>query len=180
MDDIDHAIRKTRQSSNQGGKELAPVKHISPLVLIGLALFVGGVLLIWAVRSWYMNREVQIYYSNIPQAKPIYTKMTKPLVHGEISGQVKDSRTNSMTLTFCLVKACNIYKKGSDYFLTGLKKDIKQVTVGSEGSFAQRLLPGVYYMNARGENGEVLEGVPVRIDVKAGQVSMWDIQVKMR
>jgi hypothetical protein len=115
-----------------------------------------------------------------PKAKAIYTKMTKPLVHGEISGQVKDSRTNSMTLTFCLVKACDIYKKGSYYFLTGLKKDIKQVTVGSEGSFAQRLLPGVYYMNARGENGEVLEGVPVRIDVKAGQVSVWDIQVRMR
>lgn len=175
MDDIDQAIKKTQLPESKSSAQLP----VNLKAVVGV-LFIAVILCVWLTRSWYMNREVTIYYSNIPPAEAVYTQMPKPLVHGEVSGSVKGTRTEGIQVTFCLVKECEIYKNGNEHFLRGLKKDIKQVVVGSEGTFAQRLLPGIYFMNARGDSGEVLDGVPVRIDVKAGQIAMWDIQMRTR
>ncbi len=180
MDDIDQAIRKTQPVSSQESTLAPTVLPAVSLKLVGLVIIGVLILCVWLIRSWYLNREVHVYYSNIPPAEATYTQMPKPLVHGEVAGHVKGARTVGMQVTFCLVKACEIYKKENVHFLRGLKKDIKQVAVGSDGTFTQRLLPGSYFMNARGENGEVLEGVPVRIDVKAGQIAEWDIQARTR
>lgn len=180
MDDIDRAIRKNQHASNQDKPQSAAAQSRVSFWLVGLMLLLACVFLVWVVWSWYASREVRVYYSNIPLAEPTYSKMPKPLVHGEVAGHLEGSRANGKILTFCLVKECDIYKKGSDHFLTGLKKDIKQVTVGSDGTYTQRLLPGTYYMNTRGEGGEVIEGVPVRIDIKAGQIAVWDMQVRTK
>ncbi|MEI7653499.1 MAG: hypothetical protein WCJ70_04495 [bacterium] len=180
MDDIDQAIRKTKPAPSQDST-LAPVMPPAvPLKLVGLVIIAALILFVWLIRSWYLNREVHVDYSNIPPAEAAYTKMPKPLVHGEVSGRMEGANVEGRVVTFCLVKECEIYQKGNEYFLTGLKKDIKQVAVGSDGAFTQRLLPGSYFMNARGDSGEVLAGVPVRIDIKAGQIAVWDIQARTR
>jgi hypothetical protein len=141
-----------------------------------VVLIAGG----FFVKNYLANRTTFINSSQISNIKEDYTKMEKPLVHGELNGKITGKKMPGRVVSICEKATGQIVKKNSQLFLQCPKSDIKQVSVDDTNGFSQRLTKGDYILNITLETNETSSDVPAYFTIHSSETANIEIKINTK